>query len=279
MTRDGELPARAYIDLVLSGLPTETDMTATTTLLNQARTAASAYTAPELREEQNRRLVAGLARLLRDSEPGSDKQVLVAKALIGSADSDDAAALIEGWLAGDEVPAGLEIDTAMRWAIVKSLASLGKLSADDIEREKSEHDDTSAGAEQAAGARAALPTAPDKELAWKRATDEPDIPNETHRQVCAGFWQYGQDVDYTDRYLELLDAVSTRAGSWAERGYAAIAAAVKWLFPMPVATREVVERIQQWVRDNDPAQQVLRLVLEQLDDAERALRAQETSRQ
>ena len=278
MTRDGELPSRDYIDLVLSGLPVETDMAATSTLLNQARTAASAYTAPELRDDLNRHLVAGLARLLRDSEPGSDKQVLFAKALIASANSDEAVTLIEGWLAGEEVPAGLKIDTAMRWAIVKSLASLGKVSADDIEREKTEHDDTSAGAEQAAGARAALPSAEEKALAWQRATEEPDIPNETHRQVCAGFWQYDQDVDYTDRYLELLGAVSNRTGSWDKRGYAAIAAAVRWLFPTPVATQEVIDRIQQWVDEHQPAQQVLRLVLEQLDDARRALRAQETSK-
>ena len=152
MTRDGELPSRDYIDLVLAGLSVETDMAATSTLLNQARTAASAYTAPELRDDLNRHLVAGLARLLRDSESGSDKQVLLAKALIASANSDEAVTLIGGWLAGEEVPAGLKIDTAMRWAIVKSLASLGKISADDIEREKAEHDDTSAGAEQAAGA-------------------------------------------------------------------------------------------------------------------------------
>ena len=278
MTRDGELPSQKYVDLVLDGLPVETDMAAISTLLAQARTAALAYTAPELREELNTHLVAGLARLLQQAEPGSDKQVMIAKALITSARSDAAVELIHGWLRDDEVPAGLVIDTAMRWAIIKSLASLGKISADDVEREKSEHDDTSAGAEQAAGARAALPVAAEKELAWRRATEEPDIPNETHRQVCAGFWQYGQEFDYTDQYLGLLWNVSNRHGSWEQRGYAAIAAAVRWLFPTPVATQEVVDRIQAWVEDNDPAQQVRRLVVEQLDDAKRALRAQETSR-
>ena len=72
--------------------------------------------------------------------------------------------------------------------------------------------------------------------------------------------------------------MSNRTGSWEKRGYAAIAAAVRWLFPTPVATQEVIDRIQQWVDEHQPAQQVLRLVLEQLDDARRALRAQETSK-
>ncbi len=278
MTRDGELASQDYVELVLAGLPTERDMAAMSALLGQAQRAATAYTAPELREAVNQQLVAGLARLLKEAEPGSDAQVMLAKALIGTTSADDAVELIRGWLRGEEVPAGLAIDTAIRWAIVKTLARLGKISADEIEREREEHDDTSAGAEQAAGARAALPVEEEKDLAWRRATVEPDIPNETHRQVCAGFWQYGQDVDRTEDYLQLLGDVSERRGSWEARGYAAIAAAVRWLFPAPVATEEVIDRIETWMRESSPAQQVERLVRERLDDARRALRAQEMSR-
>ncbi len=277
MTRDGELAPQDYIELVLAGLPTEHDMAAVSALLNQAGAASTAYTAPELRDSVNKSFVAGLARLLKEAEPGSDKQVMLAKALIAVSQSPTAVELIKGWLHDEEVPAGLAIDTAMRWAIVGTLARLGAISADEIEAERTEHDNTSAGAEQAAGARAALPVLEEKERAWHLATADPDVPNETHRKVCAGFWQYGQDFHFTRRYLDLLGEISRKEGSWAERGYAAISAAVRWLFPSPQVTPELVDRIDGWVRDNEPSQQVRRIVTERLDDARRALRAQQKS--
>lgn len=278
MTRDGELPASEYIDLVLAGLPTERDMAATSTLLNQAITASTAYTAPELREDVNAKLVAGLSRLLKQAEPGSDKQVMVAKALINSAHSPAAVELIRGWLSGEEVPSGLAIDTAMRWLIMGSLASLGEVGAEDIEAEREAHDNTSAGAEQAAGARAALPSAEEKARAWALATEDPDVPNETHRKVCGGFWQYGQDVDYTDQYLTLLEDISGRKGSWAERGYAAIAAAVRFLYPSTLASDELVAKVEGWMAEHETSTQVGRLLAERVDDSKRAVRAQARSR-
>lgn len=277
MTRDAELSSPEYVNLVLAGLPTERDMAAHSILLRQAATAATSYTAPELREQVNATLVAGLARLLREAGEGSDAQVMIAKALIAATKSEQAVQLIRGWLVGEEVPAGLAIDTAMRWAIVHSLARLGAVSADDIEREREEHDNTNAGAEEAAGARAALPVAEEKARAWKLATAEPELPNETHRQVCMGFWQYGQDFDYTDEYLRVLDEISHRQGSWAERGYAAVVAVVRWLFPAPLVSETLVGRVEGWMADSDPSQQVRRIVTERLDDARRALRAQQRS--
>ena len=277
MTRDGELAPQAYLELVLAGLPTETDTAGITTLLNQVGAAATSYTAPELRDQANAKLVAGLARLLRDAEPGSDKQVLLAKGLITAASAEAAIELIRGWLNDEEVPSGLKIDTAMRWAIVNTLAKRGVMTAEEIEAEREVHDNTSAGAEQAAGARAALPSAEEKERAWLLATEEPELPNETHRKVSMGFWQHGQDFDYTQQYLELLGKISNREGSWAERGYAAVAAVVKWLFPFTIIDEELVSRISAWMDEHQPNQQVTRLVTERLDDARRALRGQQAS--
>lgn len=84
--------------------------------------------------------------------------------------------------------------------------------------------------------------------------------------------------DYVGAYLSVLRDVSHRENGWQDRGYAAISAVVRWLFPMPLASSEVVGRITAWVNDNEPAQQVRRLVDERLDDARRALNAQERSR-
>ncbi|MCG6567160.1 aminopeptidase N [Tessaracoccus sp. ZS01] len=280
MTRDAEFPAQQYKRLVQAALPSENDMAGASTLLAQASNAALAFTAPELRDDLNTRWVAGLAQLLKETEPGSDKQVLVAKALIGNVRSAEGIELIRGWLNGEEVPEGLAIDTGMRWAITAALAKLGAIGHDEISAEL-DRDNTSAGAEQAAGAGAALPDVDSKSQAWALATDDPDVPNETHRSICMGFWRYGQDEvlePYPAAYLDLLGRISRREGTWADRGYATVGTALRWLFPTPLVTESLVATIQAWLDDNEPSEQVRRSVTERLDEARRSLRAQERSR-
>lgn len=281
MTRDAELSPLTYLEIVLKGLSSEKNPAAMSALLGQLSVATSSYLAPELREEGNSRLVTGLARLLKAADPGSDQQLMLAKALIGASSSPAAIELIRGWLNDEEVPEGLRVDTAVRWAITFALAKNGVIGADEIEQERLDHDNTSAGAEQAAGARAALPEAGEKARAWALATTDPSVPNETHRQICAGIWRFGQEElmgAYVDAYLSVLGDISRRENGWEGRGYAAISAVVRWLFPAPLATAEVIAQIQQWVSENEPAQQVRRLVDERLDDSRRALGAQERSR-
>ena len=280
-TRDAEFPAQGFKRLVQAGLPSEGDMAAVSTLLGQAATATLSFTAPELRADLNKAFVGGLAKLLKGTEPGSDKQVLVAKALIGAPRSPEGIELLKGWLNGEEVPPGLAVDTSVRWAITSALAKLGAIGHDDIAAEL-EHDNTSAGAEQAAGAAAALPDAESKAQAWALATDDASVPNETHRAICMGFWRYGQDEvlePYPAAYLDLLGKISRGEGVWADRGYATMGHALRWLFPGPLVSDSLVTTIQTWLDDNDPSQQVRRSVTERLDEARRALRAQERSRQ
>ncbi|WP_040281754.1 aminopeptidase N [Tessaracoccus massiliensis] len=280
MTRDAEFPSQQYKRLVQAALPSEQDMAGVSTLLNQATNASLAFTAPELRDELNTRWVGGLAKLLKDAEPGSDKQVLIAKALVANIRSAEGIELLRGWLNGEEVPAGLAIDTGMRWAITASLAKLGAIGHDEISAEL-DRDNTSAGAEQAAGAGAAVPDEDSKAQAWSLATDDADVPNETHRAICMGFWRYGQDEvlePYPAAYLDLLGKISRREGPWAERGYATVGTALRWLFPTPLVTESLVATVQAWLDDNEPSEQVRRSVTERLDEARRALKAQGRSR-
>ena len=120
-----------------------------------------------------------------------------------------------------------------------------------------------------------------KAEAWALATDEADVANETHRAICMGFWRYGQDevlAPYPAAYLDLLGRISRREGIWQSRGYAAIGTALRWLFPTPLVTDSLVATIASWLEDNEPSEQVRRTVTERLDEARRALRAQEASR-
>ena len=278
--RDAEIAPQELVSLALQGIGSEKDMAAITTVLAQAAACSGRFMAPELREAANMKLVTGLAGLLKDAEPGSDAQLIIAKTLIGAARSESACELIRGWLQNEEVPTDLAVDTDVRWLIVATLARRGVFGEEEIATEL-ERDNTNTGAERAAGARAGLPTVEAKAEAWRLATADPDIPNETHRSIAMGFISYGQEdvlAPYVDAYAKLAEAISKREEGWDTRGYAAIGAALRWLFPETLATADVVERFRRYLAEGEPADQVRRLLSERLDEAERNLRIQERSR-
>ncbi|MFV0429508.1 MAG: aminopeptidase N, partial [Arachnia sp.] len=280
MVRDAEIEPQSFVELALRGIPSEQDMAAATTVLGQAAACSQRFMAPELREAANRRLIAGLAILLKSAEPSSDKQLIVAKTLIGAARVGTSADLVQGWLDDQEVPAGLTIDTELRWAIITSLAKLGVADEADIEGQLL-LDRTNAGAEHAAGAMASMPSADRKAEAWHLATQDDTVPNETHRSIAMGFWRYGQDevlAGYVEAYLDVAGQISRREGIWASRGYAAIGTVLRWLFPDPLAEADLVTRFEGWLAESDPSQQVRRTLSERLDEARRAIRVQERSR-
>ena len=279
--RDAEIPPQELVALALRGVGVETDMAATTTVLAQAAVCSGRFMAPELRDEANARLVTGLAALLKDAEPGSDAQLIIAKTLIGVARSPEACELIHSWLRDEEVPVELAVDTELRWLIVATLARRGVFGEAEIAAEL-ERDNTNSGAEHAAGARASLPQAPAKAEAWRLATADPEVPNETHRSIASSFVAYGQEellAPYVDAYADLARQISARENGWGERGYAAIGTALRWLFPEPLVTPELVARFRGYLADSQPSEQVRRLLSERLDEAERNLRVQERSRQ
>ncbi len=277
MCRDAEVPATDFVTLALGGVGSETDLTVVGAVLNQARTAIDYYAPAATRDEVNQRFTRGLAGLLKAAEPGSDHQLAFARALIASAESEAAVGLIQAWLGGDEAPTGLAVDTDLRWLIVTQLARRGAVGEAEIAAE-AQRDATAAGAERAAGARAALPTAEAKQWAWQQATAVPGVPNETHYQVCSQFWQLGQAEvlrPYAEAYLDVAQAISEGRDGWADRSSAIRQHVLGLLFPRPLADREYLARLERWVAETSPSDSVLRQVGERWDDAERALRCQE----
>ncbi|MFZ2166310.1 MAG: aminopeptidase N, partial [Propionibacteriaceae bacterium] len=245
MCRDGELPASDYVDLVLSGVGTETDQTAVRSVLAQARTAVDYYAPRAQRAALNDHLLGGLARLLKNAAPGSDHQLAFSRALASAVTDEVGATLLQAWLDGHEVPEGLEIDTDARWQFVSELARLG-LADEAVIAAELERDNTSSGAEKAAGARAARPTQNAKADAWHLATGPDLAPNETHYQVCAAFWQFDQDdvlTPYKEQYLEQVRAVSDQRDHWAGASSVLRQHVVRLLFPRPLADAAFLARL------------------------------------
>jgi len=279
MCRDAQLSASDYVDLVLRGVAVETDMTAVSSLLLQARTAVDLYSPRPERPGLAARWSAGVFGLLAQSAPGSDHQLALARAASASVRDAGGAARLRSWLDGADVPAGLAVDADLRWRLLTDLARVGAVAAGDIEAERA-RDATATGAEKAAGALAALKDADAKADAWRRAVAE-DTPNETHAQICGQFVQFDQDellAPYADAYLDVVAALAAGADGWADRSATLRQHVLTLLFPRPLADRAYVDRVRGWLDANQPIDFVRRLVTERLDDAERALRCQEPSR-
>ncbi|MDO5534989.1 MAG: aminopeptidase N [Propionibacteriaceae bacterium] len=276
LTRDGEMPAADYVDLVLRGVGVESDLTAVNALLLQARTAIDYYAPRDQRRALADRFTGGLARLLKAAEPGSDHQLSIARALALSINDAEGAAVLQAWLDGEEAPEGLAIDTDLRWRLLTELARVGAVGEAEIAAE-TQRDRTATGAEKAAGARSAMKDAAAKAEAWAAATER-ETPNETHFQICAQFWQLDQDellAPYADRYLEVVDAIGAQRDHWATTSTTIRQHVLGLLFPRPVADRAFIDRLDAFLAERELPESVKRIVLERRDDAVRALTNQE----
>lgn len=171
----------------------------------------------------------------------------------------------------------MSLDPDLRWHLVTQLARVGALDDAGIDRELA-RDNTLTGSEHAAGARAAQPAPAAKAAAWRRATAETGIPNETHRQICLQFVQPGQEevlADYAPRYLELAEQISQRAGVWRDHGVHLAQSALRYLFPLP--DPDWLARLDSWLETAALQDSVRRILDECRDDARRALTVREVN--
>ena len=269
MVRDGELPTRRYVQLVVSHAPLEADDSTLQRLLGQALAAVDAYGAAANRLTARAQLAAAARVGLEGAEPGSDRQLVLARSLLGAGDSPDDLAWARGLLDGTVEVEGLKVDTDLRWDIVGTLAGHG---ADDdgalIDAEE-KNDPTDLGQRRAASARAARPSAEAKAAAWSRVTED-QLPVAMMRAVAGGFSQWDQDEllrPYVEPYFSSL------AQWWATRHREEALALIGGLFPRPLVSPEIVAQTDQALADGSLPGPIRRILLEGKDGIERALRA------
>jgi aminopeptidase N len=270
MTRDAEMPARDYVTLVLRGVASESDLTAVSTQCRQAQLAVSTYSDPASRSALKAQWESGLRALLEEASAGSDHQLAFARAYASSVHTDDGITQLRGLLDGSVTVDGLEIDTDLRWALVTALSRNSAIDEAGIAAEL-ERDNTIAGQERAAAARAIRPDAAAKATAWESVATRTDVPNETQRSIALAFQVPGQtDVlaPYVERYLDLAASV------WEEKGTYRASLILVFLFPSAMVDDETVGRVRSWLDTTDANPAARRLVSEGLADLERALRAQ-----
>ena len=125
MGRDGEMAARDYVRLVLSGISSVADISVVQTLLRQAGQAVRRFADPGWRPTGLALMASTLRALLHEAPPGSDAQLAYVRAFAGVAITADDLALLAGLLDGSVVLDGLTVDTELRWSLLWRLVSRG----------------------------------------------------------------------------------------------------------------------------------------------------------
>lgn len=277
MTRDGELPATDFVDLVLGNIAHETDSSVVQTLLRQLTTSLDLYVAPERRDAVGAKAADHLLELARTSAAGSDSQLQLVKAFAGRARDEAQLDAVAGLLDGSAPLEGLTVDTDLRWELLTSLVAGGRADASAIDAQLAE-DATATGERAAAAARAALPTAEAKAAAWAAVVESTELANALQTSTIAGFGRVHDRsllTGFVEPYFASLEDV------WTSRTNEMAQNIVVGLYPTLLAGGDVdvLERTDAWLAelgDRHPA--LRRLVVESRDGVRRAIAAQARDR-
>ncbi|HTR69084.1 MAG TPA: aminopeptidase N [Mycobacteriales bacterium] len=271
MTRDAEVSAGDYLELVLAGIAQETEVGTVMSLLRLAAQAIDPFGDPSQREVRRTRLAADAFDLLDSAEPGGDLQLAFVRAAATNATSADQLDRVAAILDGTEAPPGLAVDTELRWALLGRLVASGRRDGDAIDAELA-RDDTSAGHRHVLTLRASRPTPEAKAEAWRLVVDQDDLPNADQTAVLRGFLDYRQRellAPYTEKYFAAIEEIyRTRSAEMAQD-------IITGLYPYTATSWATVERTDAYLRDEQPGPALRRMLLEARDGLARALRGQE----
>ncbi|MEU7582472.1 aminopeptidase N [Streptomyces sp. NPDC041068] len=271
LTRDGLMPARDFIGLVLRFAGRESDIGVLQMLHMWANTALTSYAAPAWREEGGRALAEGALRELRIAEPGSQHQLTWARFFATVASSAADLQLLQGLLDGTAKIDGLDVDQELRWAFLSPLAAHGAADEEVVAAELA-RDDTASGKRHQVRCLAARPSAAVKAQAWASVVESDALSNALVEATIAGFAQPSQRelaAPYVTKYFDAIERV------WADRSIQIGMDVVRGLFPHLQGDEATLAAADAWLTAHaESAPALRRLVLEARDDLARSLRAQ-----
>ena len=271
-TRDGEASATDFINLVLNNVASEDHGTMLITLLRQLVTTVKIYTSPANRHNAIVSTGERLLELAEKAAPGSDNQLLFTRFGTYFAEAPHLGDKLEALLNGRVVFEGLQLDADMRWDLINGLVMEGRYGLDEIEAEYAK-DKTANGAKQYWLARASIRTADAKRDAWETIVLGDTLSNTETNFGCMGLIRNHDTKLLTPMVDWYFDAA---VNVWDNRTFKIAAYILEGAFPWYIATEELANRTRAFAEREDvkarPAMR--RIIIENLDVVERALRAQ-----
>jgi aminopeptidase N len=263
----GRLDPALAVDILVAGVPQEAQDSAVTILGIWAgedgegvRGIVHSKLQPVLKDATaaRARLFDAFWARATSAPPGSDLQLAATQAAVMQ---DDSPARLRSLLAGDLLP-GLELDSGLRWRLLKRLASLGATDLDELD--KALADDNDAKTQIAhAWCHARLPDVDAKAWAWQRFTGEVTASNYEIEAIGTGMWQSGRDdllAPYVDRYFDEV------AGTTAVRAGWGLADGALFFFPITVATPDTLARTEALLCDPDLNPSIRRVLVDAGDE-------------
>jgi aminopeptidase N len=273
MCRDGEMAARDYVWLVLGGVDSVQDISVAQTLLRQADQAVRRFADPSWREEGMTLMASAIRSLLMAAAPGSDHQLAYVRAFASVALSQADLSLLSGLLSGTKQIEGLQVDTELRWTLLRRLVSRGACGDADIDAELA-RDATDAGERHAATCRAAIPSPANKRETWETLVSGM-LTIAMFRAVLAGF----ADPDQQDLTAPYCSGYFTVIGDvWQDWSSAIAQDFAEGAYGVCPVTRDTVEATDAYLESATPPPALRRLLIEGRDEVLRALRCQERDR-
>ena len=275
-SRDAEADPADFIRLVLSHIATETESTTMMTLLRQLVTTGNLYINASDRQSALSQIADGLLALARAAEAGSDAQLQFTKFFALFARSESQLAALKNILLGDEILAGLTIDADLKWELLTGLVVAGVAGEEQI-AELVALDKTANGEKAAAGARAAIPTAENKAATWRLLTETKELSN-AHVQAASLAFNRVIDTEllrpYVQKYFDSALAI------WELHTFKIAEYLLVNLFPIQLADEATAAAARTAIADPKfkaiPA--LHRILVENLDNLERALKCQKQSK-
>jgi aminopeptidase N len=269
MALQAELSLAAFVGILAAGIGHEPSISVLQVLLQTTGRLLTMTGDPRWVPVGKQQLADAALPLLRAAEPGSDRQLAWAQLLGWTAVSAEQLDLLAGLLNGDAEVPGLVVDTELRWALLRRLASTGRAGDAQIDAEL-ERDHTDAGRRHAAACRASIPDAEHKEAAWQLITGSGELGVEGLVEVGLGFNQ-AEHADllagYADRFFTELPAI------WDSLSSPMRLVSGQVLFPYSAASPELLARTDAVLAVDGLDPTFRRAVIEGRDVAEKALRA------
>ena len=275
-SRDAEADPADFIRLVLAHIATETESTTMMTLLRQMVTTGNLYVNADARQSALSQIADGLLHLARNAEAGSDAQLQFVKFFALFARSSQQVQALESILSGAEQLAGLTIDADLKWELLTGLVVAGAAGHAEIDS-LVEQDRTANGEKAAAGARAAIPNAENKASTWRLLTETKELSN-AHVQSASMAFNRVIDTEllrpYVEKYFDSALAI------WELHTFKIAEYLLVNLFPIQLADESTAAAARKAIADPKfkaiPA--LHRILVENLDNLERALKCQAQSK-
>ena len=268
MARQAELSLPAFAGIVASQMGGEPAIVIVD-VLHSVIAQLIRLASPADADRSTAELAAAAARLLHDAAPGSDHQLAWAQLLSWAATTPEQLDLISGLLDGSVSVAGLSVQADLRWAMLRRLAGTGRAGDAEIDAELA-RDPGSSARRHALACRAAIPDAAHKEAAWELLAHGDELGTDGVLEVARSFALPGHAALlalYAERYFAELP------GIWASRGEHFRVLLGQALFPVTAASPELVARIGEFLASGEHDPGLVRLLTEQRDVTQRALRS------